>query len=159
MDERNGKKILIVGGAVLLGFAILNGIYQAGLEAGLRSGGRGDFERWHGSGYGGFPLFPLLLIGGILFFVGSRRGWFNGLNGGPGSGGSGRPGGPPRLFEEWHRRAHEAEGTTVPARVNGATGPASPPAPTERPGDSPPTPASAPPAPAGPSGGLGTPAA
>jgi hypothetical protein len=110
MNDREIKGLAIVGGAVLLGFALLNGVYQAGVNAGLARDG--DYDR--GWGLGCFP-FPLLLIGGvILFLVWRRRGGFGGP-GGPGGFGPGG-GGPPRFFEEWHRKAHEA-------------GPAAPPTP------------------------------
>ncbi len=78
-------------------------------------------------GYGFFPffgLFPLLLIG-ILLFVLFRRPWGRGYWGG-GGGWYGRPGGVPPAVEdrlkEWHQQAHGG-GSTTPT-----TGPS-----TERP--------------------------
>ena len=97
---------------------------------------------------GGFP-WGLLIIGGILYFL-----WRNGMFSGPGRYGHGPryggygsgygpaqspdvPGpeqggdpvfrGPRALFEEWHRQAHETDGT--PSRPEAPTAPSAPPAP------------------------------
>ena len=103
MNDREVKKIGIVVGVGLLGLAILNGIYQAGFNAGLARGSNPSAVALHRD-FGFFPFPPfLLLIGGVLLFVAWRRRWIG--NGGPHGRG---PGGPPRLFEDWHRRAHEA---------------------------------------------------
>lgn len=114
MNERDGKRVLIIGGAVLLGIAVVNNAYQAGLSAGLVGSGRvTGVARVHGyDGFGIFPPFPLIVIG-LFLFLAWRRGWIgggprngNGHGNGPDRGFGSRP---PRFFEEWHRRAHEAE--------------------------------------------------
>ena len=102
MNEREMKVAGIVAGAGLLGLLILNGTYEAGVRAGLAQSGNPAAH--HADGF--FP-FPLLLIIGVVLFIGWRRRWFGGN--GPGSVGRGPGGGgPPRFFEEWHRRAHES---------------------------------------------------
>ena len=108
MNERDVKKIAIVAGLGLLGLAILNQAYRAGVAAGLAySGNPRAIDHVHGFGFFPFPPF-LLIIGGVLLFMAWRRRWIGNGNGTPGGGpGAGRP---PRLFEEWHRRAHEASG-------------------------------------------------
>ena len=74
------------------------------------------------------PLFPMLIVG-ALGFLAVRKGWFglgngNGLVPGTGSGwhwpSPSRPGRTraPRMFEEWHRRAHEAETPAAPPPVD-----------------------------------------
>ena len=107
MNERDTKKIVIVAGLGLLGLAIINQAYRAGVAAGLAySGDPRAIEHVHGFGF--FPFPPLLLIiGGVLLFMAWRRRWIGNGHGTPGGPGAGRP---PRLFEEWHRRAHEGSG-------------------------------------------------
>ena len=102
MNDPDVKRIAIIGGAALLGLAILNQAYEAGVAAGLAHSGRGVGVY---DGHGFFPFPPFLLIAGIVAFVIWRRRNGHG-NGGPGRGFG--PGRPPRLFEEWHRRPQEA---------------------------------------------------
>jgi len=144
----SGKRILLVGGAVLLGIAVVNNAYRAGLSAGLIGSGRIDGEyAVDGWGLIPFPPFPLIFIG-FLAFLAYRRGVFGGpRRGGPGINGQhgGHPGPgpergfggqPPRVIAEWHRRLHEAERTPVAngGRVDGNGGAYTPPqAPTSAP--------------------------
>ena len=111
MNNLDGKKIGIAVGAGLLAIAIVNSAYQAGLSAGLARSGNPGVVVDHGF----FPFPPFLLIVGLVLFVAWRKRWI-GHGNGNGSGPIGRgPGGgrPPRLFEEWHQRAHEAEARPV----------------------------------------------
>lgn len=148
MNDPELRKVGIFVGAGLIGIAILNSVYQAGVSAGIGRDGRYvDHD-------GGLFPFPLLLIGGVVFFLYWRR--RNGHGGGGGTGGgrgqvneySGRgfgrgPAGPPRFFEEWHRRAHEnapagggaaqppvvataPEATAAPSMGDAASAPAAP---------------------------------
>ncbi|CAA9582091.1 MAG: hypothetical protein AVDCRST_MAG19-4143 [uncultured Thermomicrobiales bacterium] len=132
MNDPETKRFVYIGGAILLGLAVVNQIYEAGVNAGLRAAnpGMGGYDG------DGFVPFPLLILGFIGFLVYRRRAKRNGAGGlgsgrghghGPGFGHGGGFGGgrPPRLFEEWHRRAHEAAPVTP---VNGSA-PATPPAP------------------------------
>jgi len=114
VDDRDIKRIGIVAGVGLVVFLILSQAYQAGVATGLARDG--DGRGIDGPGFFPFPPF-LLLIGGAVLFVVWRRRWA-----GDGSDGHGRgPGGrPPRIFEEWHRRAHESEAQQPPASVSGA---------------------------------------
>ena len=55
-------------------------------------------------------LLPVLLVGGLVYMVGSKKGWWEG---GPHRAGADptrhrSPGGPP-FFAEWHRQAHAAD--------------------------------------------------
>ena len=120
MDDRDIKRIGIVLGLGLLAFAILGQAFQAGVAVGLaRDGEGGAVGPVHGPGFFPFPPLLLLVIGLVLFLAWRRR-W---IDGGPGGQGRGPGGGrPPRLFEEWHRRAHEAE---AEQRSNGSGGAAS----------------------------------
>lgn len=103
MNERELKIFGIAAGAGLLGIVIVNQVYQSGFNAGLAQSGNPVAVAHHGGGF--FP-FPLLLIAGVVLFVVWRKRMMGGN--GPGSVGRGPGGGgPPRLFEEWHRRAHE----------------------------------------------------
>ncbi len=105
MEDKDLKRYAIIGGAVLLGVAVLNQIYQSGFNAGLAATGQGG--RYHGDGF--FPFPGLLLVGGaIWFFCFRRRGRGNGGNGN-GIHGQNRA---PRLFEDWHNRAHQADVAT-----------------------------------------------
>ena len=118
MNDWSCKKIAIAVGAGLLGISIVNSAYQAGLSAGLARSGNPGVVVDHGF----FPFPPFLLIVGLVLFVAWRKRWI-GHGNGNGSGPIGRgPGGgrPPRLFEEWHQRAHEAEARPVtPAAPTG----------------------------------------
>ncbi len=124
MNEREIKGLAIVGGVAFVGIALLNQVYQAGVNAGLTASGNPAARIDHG--FFPFPGFGLLIIGGLVFLFLRRRG----MHGGPG-GGSGGPGGrlgggrPPRLFDEWHRQAHEQ---TAPPAASSET-----PRPDERP--------------------------
>ena len=107
MNEREIKGVGIIVGLGLVGMAILNGVYRAGFSAGLAQSGQGGASVSVHPGYGFFPFPPILLIiGGIFLFVMWRRRW-SGNGSGPAAHGPGG-GRPPRLFEEWHRRAHDA---------------------------------------------------
>jgi hypothetical protein len=114
VNDKDLKKIGIIAGVGLLGLAVVNGIYQAGFNAGIARGDNPSAVALHRD-HGFFPFPPfLVLIGGVLLFVAWRRRWIGNGNG-PGSGGRGPGGGgPPRFFEEWHRRAHEAAAEPPP---------------------------------------------
>ncbi len=118
MNEREIKGIGIIVGLGLVGMAILNGAYRAGFAAGLAQSGQGTGGvPGHGE-FGFFPFPPmLLLVLGVVLFVMWRRRWA-GNGPGPSSHGPGS-GQLPRLFEEWHRRAHEASATEPPAPQGG----------------------------------------
>lgn len=118
-----GKRWILIGGAVLLGIAVVNNAYEAGLRAGLAAGGRGPIGDIDGWGYIPFPPLPLILLG-LLAFWAYRRGAFGtprrdrGSQNGHGHGhgldqyGRGRgfgSGQPPQFVIDWHRRLHEAE--------------------------------------------------
>lgn len=96
MNEDNGKKLLIGGGAIVLGSILLNQIYMSGFQAGLVAGG-GDPGAIARYGHDGFPggLFFLLAIGGFIWWKVS-----NGGKRGPGGFFSGRRG----IFDD--RRQH-----------------------------------------------------
>jgi hypothetical protein len=128
VNDGDMKRVGIVAGAVLLGGAVLNHAYQAGLAAGLMQSGRVTaVAPVDGVGFFPFPPFPLLLIGGFLFLMWRRRQ----AGGGPWSHGRGPGrGGPPRIFEDWHRQAHEGNGG--PASTATPT-PTPAPTPTEQP--------------------------
>ena len=117
MDDRDMKRIGIVAGLGLLAFLVLSQAYQAGVATGLARDGDGTVVGPHG-GFGFFPFPPLLLlvVGGLVFLAWRRR-W---IGGGPGSTGRGPgSGGPPRMFEEWHRKSHEAEAQQASASSGG----------------------------------------
>jgi len=133
------KTIAIAAGVGLAGLAIVNGAYRSGFNAGLSQSG--NPRAHYGDGFDFFPPFPLILIGVIGFFWWRRRqahnGHGGGHGGGPGSGGrgpGGKPGGgPPRFFDDWHRRAHESQweaprpaSPTAPADPAQAAQPADP---------------------------------
>ena len=105
MNEREIKGLGILLGVGALAMLVIGQAYQAGVAAGLARGV--DGTRGYVGGHGFFPFPPfLLIIGGVVLFVVWKRRWAGDGNGHPGRGpGGGRP---PRLFEEWHRRAHEA---------------------------------------------------
>ena len=111
---------------LLIAVAVGVGAYQYGLHDGLSqqiqnlpanavpAPGYGYpyyYGHW-GPGFGFFPIFPFF---GFIFFVlilfwflRPRRWWHNGGPHGPHAHG---PGG---HLDEWHRRAHEGEGTAAP---------------------------------------------
>jgi hypothetical protein len=111
MNEREIKGLAIVGGIGLLGIAIVNQVYQAGVSAGLAANGN-PVTRIDGHGGFPFPPFLLLVVGGIVFLTLRRRRH----DGGPGPFRPGVGGGrPPRLFEEWHRQAHDEPAPPAPS--------------------------------------------
>ncbi len=115
MNERELKIVGIAAGAGLLGIVIVNQVYQSGFNAGLAQSGNPTAVAYHRDG---FIPFPLLLIAGVVLFVIWRKRTMGGN--GPGSFGRGPgSGGPPRMFEEWHRRAHEG-GANVGPNVGAA---------------------------------------
>ena len=117
MSDRDFKRLVIGIGLGFLGLAIVNSIYRAGFAAGV--GQDGGAAGTHYGGFGFFPFPPLLLIGlGLFLFFAWRRRWDGN---GPGAFGRGPGGRPPRFFEEWHRRAHEAG--TEGRRDGGTEGP------------------------------------
>ena len=100
---------------------------------------------WHPFGYGFsifgllFGLFFLFIVFGLIRAIiwGGRRGWGHGGWGGPG--GMGRPGGDDHAqgyesnpwidrfgpsFDEWHRRAHDANSSNQPPASNQGSTPA-----------------------------------
>ncbi len=117
MNEREIKGIGIVVGLSLVGMAILNGVYRAGVAAGLAQSGQGTaLHPGHGFGFFPFPPFLLLVAGVVLFVVWRRRS----AGDGPGPSGHGPGGGrPPQILEEWHRRAHEAGNAEPPMPQGG----------------------------------------
>jgi hypothetical protein len=143
--DNSGKRLLFIGGAVLLGIAVVNNAYRAGLSAGLVASGRvngvHDIDGW---GLIPFPPFPLIVVG-FLLFLAYRRGAFGGPrpghHGGHGNHHAGdRPafgpgrgpergfgGQPPRFVEDWHRRLHEAERQQAANGGNGSVAPAAAP--------------------------------
>lgn len=87
LNGLDGKSVLIGGGLVLAGIVVTKG-----------------------------GLFPILFVGGIVYFIGSKKGWWGQQHFGPGhQPGTGshlaqrRPGGGPPFFAEWHRQAHAAD--------------------------------------------------
>ena len=112
MNEREIKGLAIGLGAGVLGFLVLGQVYQAGVATGLARGGNPGAVAHDGFGFFPFPPFLLIAIGVVLFVLWRRR-WAGEGNGNHGRGpGGGRP---PRLFEEWHRRAHEVDAPQAPA--------------------------------------------
>jgi hypothetical protein len=120
MGNRFGARALV--GALLVAIA-LAGIgywsYNAGVAQGMAEAARAATVpggaaapyayppyMWHRPwGFGFFPIFPILFI---LFWVFLLRGFF--WRGGCGRGPGYRDGVPPG-FDEWHRRAHEQDGS------------------------------------------------
>ena len=109
---RRGTAIGVAVLGVLVAIAIGVGAYNVGLSEGLEQTGRAtEFVRGDRPGFGHFPfgliLFPLLFVGLFLLLRGAfwRPRW-----------GGGGPWGPPehfmterrQMFEDWHRRQHEA---------------------------------------------------
>ncbi len=105
------RAILITILAVLVLGAIAGAAYQVGVSVGAAAAGAAGVPAvaaypylWHPIGFGFFPffglLFPLLFI---LLIVGLVRAFSWGGRG-PGYG---KHWGGPRMFDEWHREAHE----------------------------------------------------
>jgi hypothetical protein len=99
--------------ALVLFGAIAGAAYQVGVTAGAAATGAAGtavaaYPYWH-VGFGFFPffgfLFPLLFIF-LIFGLASAA-----FRGGRGYG-YGKHWGGPRMFEEWHKEAHERGGTT-----------------------------------------------
>lgn len=115
MNNRSLFRALVIGALVLVGVAaIATGAYNWGLAQGIAESGRAMAAPPAGTPYvyvwprpwgvGFFPIFPLLFL--FLFFFLVRGIFWRG----PWRGGYGyRCGGVPPSFDEWHRRAHEAE--------------------------------------------------
>ena len=117
MSDRDFKRLVIGIGLGFLGLAVVNSIFRAGFATGVSQDGGAAVT--HYGGFGFFPFPPLLLIGlGAILFFAWRRRWDGN---GPGAFGRGPGGPPPRLFEEWHRRAHEAGPEPAP-EVGGSAG-------------------------------------
>ena len=165
------RTIAIAAGAGLVGIFIVNGAYRSGFNAGLAQSG--DSRGYHDAGFDFFPPLPLILLGVIAFIWWRRRqsrpgqgpgpsidhagpgpGPGAGIGRGPSGGGGGSKSsvGPARLFEDWHRRAHEADWEAPAARSTPAASAPSEPArsasapesptevtPTASPGGGPPT--------------------
>lgn len=106
----NGRKPLIIGGAIIGAIWLLNSTYRDGFMDGLLASGKGGAMHYAG---GGFP-WGLLIIGGILYFF-WKKGAFERHNRGafgPGPGGSFPPatmqasqGPDPRAFMNPEQRA------------------------------------------------------
>ena len=121
MENRFGTRVLFgVLLAAVVAAAVGFSAYNAGVTRGLAESGRFPVAyaypypyMWHrpwGFGFGFFPFFFVLLCFFLLrraFWGGPRWGWHHY-----------RDGVPPR-FEEWHRRAHEHDGS--PAAPGTAT--------------------------------------
>ncbi|MCC6313234.1 MAG: hypothetical protein IT337_04420 [Thermomicrobiales bacterium] len=78
------KKLAVIGGGLLLGWALLENAYRDGLQTGLMLSARGgniSMRDLHGYG---FPFGPWLLIAAIVGVVGWRKGWWGSRPGGPG---------------------------------------------------------------------------
>jgi hypothetical protein len=132
-----GKRWLLIGLLILIGFWFANDAYDDGYRDALVSTGQtGQAANFRG--YRGGPHFPwgLVIVGGIAY-IAYRKGAFDRL-GGPGGpfGGGGRyvqghgegpnggypparpedPGfrGPRAFFDEWHRQAHEEMRSHMP---------------------------------------------
>ena len=93
--------------ALLLVGAVAGFAYEAGVAAGAAAAGAGPATAypyvWHPITFGLLPIVGLLLPLLFLFLiVGLGRALFHGSRG-PGHGWSGRS----RMFDEWHRAAHE----------------------------------------------------
>ena len=119
MDRRRGFGALfwIVGILLVVGVGVV--AYNLGVSQGLEASGQVDPDGYRGPYIGGdgfgfgffgllFPLLFILLLFGL--FRAAAGGWrghdhYYGRPWGPGGPG-GWQGGPPPMFEEWHRRAH-----------------------------------------------------
>jgi hypothetical protein len=109
MDRRIVLGIVLVLVAVVGAVAIGTNAYHAGIARGLEESGKlpapgagapGYYGPYWHHGFGFGFLFPLLFL--FLIF-----GLFRGRHCG-GRHGSWKTAGVPPMFEEWHRRAHEA---------------------------------------------------
>lgn len=115
MNNQSVFRALVIGALVVIGAAaITTGAYNWGLAQGIAESGRTIAALPAGApfvyvwprpwGFGFFPIFPLLFF--VLFFFVIRGLLWRG----PWRGGWGyRYGGVPPAFDEWHRRAHDAE--------------------------------------------------
>jgi len=94
-------------------------------------------------------LFPALLIGGIVYVVGVKKGWWGQ---GPWQGGSElmrhAPAAVPPFFAEWHRQAHAADAAYHAAGRHDGAQAAAPDTPAWNPAPAAPAPAPKPAAPA-----------
>lgn len=111
--------------ALLVLAAVAVGAYQYGLHDGLSqqiqnlpantvpAPGYG-YPYWYGPhfGFGFFPIFGLLFLFLLLFWLFRPRRWHGGW-GGPGYGPHGH-GDREAHLQEWHRRAHESETGSSP---------------------------------------------
>ena len=124
----------LLGGvaAGVLTIAILAGVglaaYDAGRDdrtsvqvsetAGTTEGGGAGVVVIDRDGHrGGFFLFPLFLVGGVLLFTSRRRSWGPGWGPRGGNGPCG-PTGSPHGLKDWHRRAHDS-GRDNPSPISG----------------------------------------
>ena len=128
LNGLDGKSVAIGGGLVLAGLVAIEG-----------------------------GLFPVLLIGGFVYFMGTKKGWWGHNGHQPGSEMMRHRGhGGPPFFAEWHRQAHAADAAyasqtgpyqPAPPAAPGwtpASDPAAPQAPIWQPQAPAPTPATAP---------------
>jgi hypothetical protein len=107
---RRGIGIGVLLLLILAGIAVGVGAYNAGFSQGLEEAGRaGDIVRVIDRGPIFFPfgliLFPLFFIGLFALMRGAfwRRRWDGSGHHSP----MGWKGGPPAMFEDWHRNQHE----------------------------------------------------
>jgi hypothetical protein len=119
----NGNRWWILVGALLLAAAVGFWAFQAGTAHGIEQSGKivvapppaagaypypYPYYGWHRPWGGGFFFGPLFFIAFWLILVRGlfwrRRAWYGGYGPGCGRGPYGR-------FEEWHRQAHEREGS------------------------------------------------
>jgi len=110
LNGLDGKSALIGGGLVLVGIVATRG-----------------------------GLLPVLLVGGFVYLMGTKKGWWGHRNHQPGSELMRHrpPGGPP-FFAEWHRQAHAADAAYPgPASQPAASQPAAPTAPAWTPAPAP----------------------
>jgi hypothetical protein len=84
----DGKGLAIGGGAVLLGWALLDNAYHEGVRTGLMLARQGGEGRWREFDHG-FSFGPWLFIAAIVAFVGLRKGWWGGGDGNRPSGPNG----------------------------------------------------------------------
>ena len=110
MDRRIVLGIVLVLVAVMGAVAIGTNAYHAGIARGLEESGKlpapgtgaPPYPFWHHGPFGFGLLFPLLFLF-LIFGLFRGRHW-------AGHHGSWKTAGVPPMFDEWHRRAHEAPG-------------------------------------------------